>query len=104
MKIYKFYADWCMPCKQLSKQIDNTDLKDIIQPINCDDDTEGLCEKYSIRNIPTVLITSDDGLELGRLVGAISINKIREKISECEEAEIKYFDEYKSKVLNNEIN
>ena len=82
MKIYKFYADWCMPCKQLSKKIDNSDLKDIIISINCDEDEE-LCSKYNVKNIPTILVTTDNGMELGR----VTIKNIAELISECTEAE-----------------
>lgn len=86
MKIYKFYADWCMPCKQLSKKIDNSDLKNVIISINCDEDEE-LCNKYNVKNIPTILVTTDNGIELGRISGNVTIKNIAELISECTEAE-----------------
>lgn len=67
MKIYKFYADWCNPCKVLKEQLLNFEY-DII---DIDVDSEDFNEKYSkfnIRKLPTVIITDDNDNILKRIV------------------------------------
>ena len=53
MKVLKFYADWCQPCKMLSKIIEGAKDKITlpIEEINIDDNQE-LAQQYGIRGIP----------------------------------------------------
>lgn len=69
MKIYKFSASWCNPCKMLSKTMSTLDIP--YTEIDVDENEE-LTEKYNIRNVPVLLFTDDNGNEVKRLVGAVS--------------------------------
>ncbi len=64
IKIVKFYADWCGPCRLYAKSFDKVteELKDQleVQNINVEKDTTGLAAKYKVNSIPfTVLIKED---------------------------------------------
>ncbi len=57
-----FYADWCMPCKQVTpilKQVKAT-LKEGVRiiKVNVDKNPE-IATKYQIRNIPTLILFKD---------------------------------------------
>lgn len=78
MKVYKFYADWCQPCKRLTKQIENdSDIKEVIISIDCTDDKDELCEKYKITSIPAIVITKDNGEMIEKLISP-TINNLKD--------------------------
>ena len=59
---YKFYADWCPPCKKqapiveaISKEYPNIEFVHV----DTDKDPE-LAAKYNVQSIPTMVITVDD--------------------------------------------
>jgi len=59
MKVIKFYADWCGPCKVMSPIIEQTkntlgDTATVLK-INIDNNQE-VARKYQIRSIPTLMI------------------------------------------------
>lgn len=74
IEIKKFEADWCGPCRMLKPTF--TKLKEKFGSsvkfsyINVDENEEE-SKKYSIRNIPLVVIEKD-GVEVQRVVGAQS--------------------------------
>ena len=72
----KFHATWCGPCKVLSKNLEDQDLK----TIDVDDDVEGLASKFKIRNVPTLIFTKD-GEEVDRIVGIITKEQYLEKLN-----------------------
>jgi thioredoxin 1 len=74
MKILKFYAEWCNPCKVLANNIDkfkesHPEIEFV--SINVEED-EDLAEKYGIRNLP-VLVKLDNGSEVSRNVGILTV-------------------------------
>ena len=74
MKILKFYAEWCNPCKVLANNIDkfkesHPEIEFV--SINVEED-EDLAEKYGIRNLP-VLVKLDNGFEVSRNVGILTV-------------------------------
>ena len=67
MKILKFQADWCEPCKALTKLMEEIDTKIEIEVI--DIDKEPLTTtKYGICGVPTLAKIDENGI-VNRLVG-----------------------------------
>ncbi len=72
IEILDFYSDWCRPCQQLSKileeiQEENPEIN--ITKLNIDDDDNlELVTELKIRNIPYLLIKKD-GEVINKSVG-----------------------------------
>mgnify|MGYP006084101767 FL=1 len=67
--VLKFEATWCGPCKEVQPYIDDikkkyTEIK--IVPVDADENKE-LCEKYSIKKLPTFLFIN--GKKVTSVVG-----------------------------------
>ena len=80
MKIIRFTAGWCGPCKQLAPMLE--DIKESykencpeIQTVDIDEDMS-LPVKYGIRGVPTLVKVNEQGFELDRLVGVTTKNKL----------------------------
>lgn len=72
VKILKFKASWCQPCKMLTQVIAGIELPDHVKVEEIDvDEHPDLAQKYNIRNIP-VLVKLEDGVETGRKIGSMS--------------------------------
>lgn len=78
-----FWAEWCGPCRMVGPIVDELSTeyegKMLIGKVNVDDNTE-VCEKYGIRNIPTILFFKDGQL-VDKHVGAAPKSAFIEKIS-----------------------
>ena len=77
MKFYKFYADWCGPCRILTTMLNKAQIE--YEPINVDNNEE-LVEKYNIKTIPVFMVVKDDGTEIDRFVGVKSADAIKQWI------------------------
>ena len=66
-QILYFTAPWCGPCKLLKPKIQamQSQLPITILDVDTNADAVG---KYSIRNVPTIIVTRS-GNEVGRLIG-----------------------------------
>lgn len=77
-----FYADWCMPCKQLTpilKEVKNS-LKDGVRIIKVNvDKNPMIASKYHIRNLPTMMVFKDGEAKWTGL-GIRSVDEIRSVI------------------------
>lgn len=75
MKLIKFYATWCEPCKMLEKVVQAK--KDQIPEdwtysnIDIDQDMNS-AKALNVRGVPTMVIMSDDNVEVRRHVGFMS--------------------------------
>lgn len=79
MKVLKVYADWCNPCKELSKKLKNLNIEH--ESIDIDTmDGEGITRKYNIRSLPTLLVVDDEGNLLRKLSGIHSDDEIKQFI------------------------
>ena len=78
MKFYKFYADWCGPCRVLTNTLNKAQIE--YEPINVDENEE-LVRKYDIRTIPVFMAVKDDGTEIDRFVGVKSTDAIKQWIN-----------------------
>lgn len=77
MKFYKFYADWCGPCRILTTMLNKAQIE--YKPINVDNNEE-LVNKYNIKTIPVFMAVKDDGTEIDRFVGVKSVDAIKQWI------------------------
>lgn len=77
MKVLKFYADWCQPCKSVSAIMEKVKDKITIPVEEIDIDANNdIAKKYGIRGVPTLVMVDDEGTEVKRHVGMATENKI----------------------------
>lgn len=78
VKIEKYGAQWCMPCKVLDRTLEN--IKGVeIRYFDADKDPEAF-EREGIRNVPVLIYRDDEGNELLRQHGAVSEQQIRQAL------------------------
>ena len=66
-QVLYFTATWCGPCKVLKPKIQAMQSQLPITILDVDTNAEAV-GKYSIRNVPTIIVTNGS-TEIGRLVG-----------------------------------
>jgi thioredoxin 1 len=78
MKVIKFYADWCGPCKVYAPVFDKVMSESSVEyeNINVDNDTTGLAAKYKAMSIPTTIFLKEDG-SFTKEVGLLSEEKLK---------------------------
>lgn len=59
VKLYKFYADWCGPCKQQTKLFEETPIDVEIVPINVDEDEQKAID-FGVRGLPTMILVDEE--------------------------------------------
>lgn len=83
LMLVDFGAQWCGPCKAISPIVDELhdkyEGKAVIGKVDIDENPD-LCEKFGIRNIPTILFIWN-GEVLDKIVGAVAKDKISEKLT-----------------------
>lgn len=82
MKLLKFYADWCGPCKMQTSIIKNLGEK-ITIPIEEIDIEEnlGMSKIYAVRSVPTLILLDETGEEIKRNVGVLKEKDLLEFIT-----------------------
>jgi thioredoxin 1 len=78
MKYLYFSAPWCGPCKQLAPKMELVAETVSVEKILVDADAE-TTQKYGIRNVPTVVLIDENGIELERFVGVNTVEFYLEK-------------------------
>ena len=73
MKLIKFSASWCMPCKNLESRLNKLDLTIDLFSYDVEEEVE-LTEEWKVRNVPTVILVDDNGHEVKRWVGNFEPN------------------------------
>ena len=92
--IIDFYADWCIPCKELDANTFSDErviaLASNFVTIKADmtkslsPDVEALRNKYNIVGVPTVLIINEKGKEVQRLTGFVNADEFIKLIKSVE--------------------
>lgn len=79
MKVYKFYAEWCAPCKMLSKVIEDAGdkVKAEIVNINIDEDMMTAIN-FNVRGVPAMVMVDESDKEVKRLNGYVNEEKLLE--------------------------
>ena len=80
MSFIKFSAPWCAPCKELAKRLQlfsSVSVSDVDIKKNPE---EAL--KFNVRGVPTLVKLDGNGLEVNRLVGLPTVEKLKEFLTE----------------------
>jgi len=80
MKILKFSAEWCQPCKMLQKTLDEMALPYPVENVDIDKFPD-VAGEFGIRGLPTLVLITSEGTEQGRLVGGQTKADIMEWLS-----------------------
>lgn len=77
MRVLKFSASWCQPCKQLSKTLEAMDFPYEVSEIDVDSNREAAIE-YGIRNVPTMILIDENNNQLKRVSGSMTQSQLIE--------------------------
>jgi thioredoxin 1 len=79
MKVLKFYAEWCGPCKGLTMVIKGAGDKVTIpvEDVNIDENLM-MAQDFNIRSVPTMVLVDKEEKELKRVVGSLSETQLLE--------------------------
>jgi len=80
MRLLKFSASWCGPCKMLSNTLSQLEIPVPIEEVDVDTNTQ-LAMKYGIRGVPTMVLVTATDEELSRVVGNKSKTEITDWIN-----------------------
>lgn len=87
MKLYKFYADWCGPCKMMDMVINGAKDKLGVEVVNINiDENLFFAQQYQVRSVPTFILFDDtdkDNLkEVKRKTGTMNETQLLEFVGE----------------------
>ena len=80
MKLIKFYANWCQPCKALDgllEKFKDNELVFSMEKVDIDKNI-ALTKEYGIRGIPALLMVDDSGKVVKTLGNTRTIETISE--------------------------
>jgi len=73
MKVLKFYAEWCGPCKGLAMIINGAKEKsDVpVEDVNIDENVF-MATSFNVRGVPTIVLVDENENEIRRKVGMMN--------------------------------
>lgn len=78
MKLLKFEASWCQPCKQLTQVLSGMELPWTVAPIDIDENRDAAIT-YGIRGVPTMILLDDDENIVKRVTGSLTQAQIKQE-------------------------
>lgn len=78
MKVLKFSAGFCQPCKVITQQLDQLGAR--YEEFDIEDNPEKF-KAFGVRNVPTLVLLDDNGIEQNRLTGAQPLAKLKAFLS-----------------------
>jgi len=79
MRLLKFEASWCGPCKNLTKTMEGIDFPYPVEVIDIDKNQD-IAMEYGIRGVPHLILMDDDNNIVKRIGGAVSKEKLIEEL------------------------
>lgn len=70
MKLLKFSSESCLPCKALSKTLNELIVPFPVQEVNVDSDSE-MTRMYKVRSVPTLILVDQEGGVVSVKAGAV---------------------------------
>lgn len=82
MKVIKFQASWCQPCKMLSHVVEGAKDKITtpIEEIDIDENME-MARTFNVRGVPTMVVVDDDGKVIRTRSGYMNESQLLEFIN-----------------------
>ena len=80
MKLLKFGAEWCGPCKEMKRRLSNFTDCELVEIDVDDENNEDIVSKYKVRNIPALFLVDDNENILSKWIGLTKIDDIKKAI------------------------
>ena len=77
MKVLKFSATWCGPCKMLARNLEDVNTNIPIENIDIDEHQDTAVE-YGVRGVPTMIMIDENNNQVKRLVGMQSLKQLED--------------------------
>ena len=77
MKIVKLYKEDCIPCKMLDDRLEEAGIA--FEPVEVTVDN---MEQYGVKSVPVLLFLDDNGNEIDRLLGLVSIGQVKRRLDD----------------------
>jgi thioredoxin 1 len=78
MKLLKFSASWCGPCKMLTKVMESVEFPYIVEEVDIEGNEE-LVAKYGVRGVPTLILLDDNNEVVVVHIGALDKTALEER-------------------------
>ena len=80
VKLLDFTASWCQPCREMQPVVDKIEAAGYaVEKVDVDKNAKQV-QKYNISALPTFVVIDRDGLEVRRLLGKTTLERLREAL------------------------